>query len=123
MFNGDRMLPYHARQYLIAQQALFNSIYLYTLIKDDCDLERWPEEQQFITNYYKTNRVSASDLMDRLIITKIISYKMTAGTQIWAQLNRIKASEFMAKQRYEKPGEVQTLFTQLMYNYITKRGF
>ena len=44
MFNGDRMLPYHARQYFTAQQALLDSIYLYTLIKDDYDLEKWPEE-------------------------------------------------------------------------------
>lgn len=32
-------------------------------------------------------------------------------------MNRIKAAEFQAEKRYERPGEVQTLFTQLMFNY------
>ena len=34
--------------------------------------------------------------------------------------SRIKASEFLLEQRFEKPGEVQTLFTQLMCNYWFK---
>ena len=38
-------------------------------------------------------------------------------------MNRLKAAEFAEFQRYERPGEVQTLFSQLMYNYSSGKLF
>ena len=34
------------------------------------------------------------------------------------KMNRLAANEFKLQQRYEKPNEVLTLFTQLMYGFM-----
>ena len=86
---------------------MFDSIYLYCLLKDDHYLKDWPAQQALVTKYIENNQMS-DDLMRRLRINQIIRYKKLPGqdADTRASMNRIKAAEFQAEQRYEKPGEV-----------------
>ena len=41
----------------------------------------------------------------------MILYKKSCGNVNDISMNRMRAAEFVEERRYEKPGEVQTLFT------------
>jgi len=54
----EKELRCYAMQYFQAQQALFDSIYLFNLLKEDHYQKQLPAQQEFLNDYLKSTRQS-----------------------------------------------------------------
>ena len=107
-----------SKNFFAVQQALFEGIYLFGLLKEDPYKEKFPGVMSLINAYEETIKLQNCSLIDRMRLNQFFdkkSYQYRGSVN--CKMNRIAAQEFMLLQRQEKPNEALTIFTQLMYNY------